>query len=54
MVWRLKDNWSIVSGVGSDDSIRVHHVFTSQVCLTHFSQAGWRKEQLGHDWTMLD
>lgn len=35
---------SIVGGVGGDDAIRVHHVLTAQIGLTHFSQAEWRRE----------
>lgn len=31
-------DWSVVGGVGGDDSVCVHHVLTAQVGLTHFSQ----------------
>ena len=43
VVWLLVGDWSIVGGVGSDDSRGVHHVLTSQVGLTYFSQAEWRE-----------
>lgn len=42
MLWLLERDWSIVGGVGCDDSLRVHHLLTSQVGLAHFPQADWR------------
>lgn len=53
VVWRLIGDWSIVGRVGSNDSIRVHHVLTGQVGLAHFSQAEWREGELGHHRTVL-
>lgn len=43
MVWLLIGDWSVVGGVGGDDSLCVHHVLATQVGLTHFSQAGERE-----------
>lgn len=43
VVQLLIGDGSVVGGVGGDDSIHVHHVLTSQVGLTHFSQAEWRQ-----------
>lgn len=42
MLWLLVGDWSIVGGVGCNDSLRVHHFLTSQVGLAHFPQADWR------------
>jgi len=39
VVLLLKGDWSVVGGVGGYDAARVHHVLTSHVGLTHFSQA---------------
>lgn len=47
VAWLLVVDWSIVGGVGGDDSVRVHHVLTSQVGLTHFPQAEWRQREGG-------
>lgn len=43
VIWCLVGDWSVVGGVGGDDSVRVHHVLTGQVGLTHLSQAEWRE-----------
>lgn len=43
----LIGDWSVVGGVGGDDSVCVHHVLTSQVGLTHFSQAEWTESKSG-------
>ncbi len=43
VVCPLIGDWSVVGGVGGDDSLSVHHVLTSQVGLAHFSQAEWKE-----------
>lgn len=47
VAWLLVGDWSVVGGVGGDDSVRIHHVLTSQVGLTHFLQAEWRQREGG-------
>lgn len=47
VAWLLVGDWSVVGGVGGDNSVRIHHVLTSQVGLTHFLQAEWRQREGG-------
>lgn len=46
LVGPLVGDGSVVGGVGSDHSVRVHQLVTSHVGLTHFSQAEWRQREI--------
>lgn len=45
MVQLLIGDWSVVGGVGGDDSAGVHHVLTGQVGLAHLPQAEWTESE---------